>query len=82
MKFEMEDIALKQLDPEAYYDLVTRSRSKSSSGKKNINKVMNELKESLEDLNIRYEITGRSKHFYSIYRKMKYQNKQLDEILI
>jgi len=80
MKFEMEDIALKQLDPEAYYDLVSQVKIKKQQREENINKVMDELREALQDLNIRFEITGRSKHFYSIYRKMKYQNKQLDEI--
>jgi len=80
MKFEMEDIALKQLDPEAYYDLVRQVKIKKQQREENINKVMDELREALKDLNIRFEITGRSKHFYSIYRKMKYQNKQLDEI--
>ncbi|HWQ79695.1 MAG TPA: bifunctional (p)ppGpp synthetase/guanosine-3',5'-bis(diphosphate) 3'-pyrophosphohydrolase [Anaerovoracaceae bacterium] len=80
MKFELEDIALKQLDPEAYYDLVSQVKIKKQQREENINRVINELKESLNELNIRYDITGRSKHFYSIYRKMKYQNKQLDEI--
>lgn len=80
MKFELEDIALKQLYPEAYYDLVGQVKVKKEKREENINKVINEIKESLDDLKILYEITGRSKHFYSIYRKMKYQNKQLDEI--
>jgi guanosine-3',5'-bis(diphosphate) 3'-pyrophosphohydrolase len=80
MKFELEDIALKQLDPEAYYDLVNQVNMKKVSREEYINKVIGEIKKTLDDLNIQYEITGRSKHFYSIYRKMKYQNKQLDEI--
>ncbi|MDF2653593.1 MAG: bifunctional (p)ppGpp synthetase/guanosine-3,5-bis(diphosphate) 3-pyrophosphohydrolase [Bacillota bacterium] len=80
MKFELEDIALKHLDPEAYYDLVSQVKSKKQQREDYINKVISEIKESLEDLKIPYEITGRSKHFYSIYRKMKYQNKQMEEI--
>ncbi len=80
MKFELEDIALKQLDPEAYYDLVSQVKTKKHQREDNINKVISEIKESLNELNIKYDITGRSKHFYSIYRKMKYQNKQLEEI--
>jgi len=80
MKFELEDIALKQLDPEAYYDLVSQVKIKKQQREENINKVISEIKESLDDLKIHYDITGRSKHFYSIYRKMKYQNKQLEEI--
>ncbi len=80
MKFELEDIALKHLEPEAYYDLVSQVKIKKQQREEYINKVINEIKESLNELNIPYEITGRSKHFYSIFRKMKYQNKQLEEI--
>ncbi|MBK5246350.1 MAG: bifunctional (p)ppGpp synthetase/guanosine-3',5'-bis(diphosphate) 3'-pyrophosphohydrolase [Peptostreptococcaceae bacterium] len=80
LKFELEDIALKYLDPFAYYDLVTQVNAKKNQRAAVINQVLEEIKESLDDLNIHYDITGRSKHFYSIYRKMKYQNKQLDEI--
>ncbi|MDR3295194.1 MAG: RelA/SpoT family protein, partial [Clostridiales Family XIII bacterium] len=46
----------------------------------NIGRVIREIKDALDDLRIEYDITGRSKHFYSIYRKMKYQHKQLEEI--
>ena len=53
---------------------------KKQQREENINKVISEIKESLNELKIHYDITGRSKHFYSIYRKMKYQNKQLEEI--
>lgn len=80
MKFELEDIALKHLDPDAYYDLVDQVKMKKDKREEYINKVINEIKETLDDLEIHFEITGRSKHFYSIYRKMKYQNRQLDEI--
>lgn len=80
LKFELEDIALKYLDPFAYYDLVTQVNAKKEQRATIINQVVEEIKESLDDLSIKYDITGRSKHFYSIYRKMKYQNKQLDEI--
>lgn len=80
LKFELEDIALKHLDPFAYYDLVTQVNAKKEQRAAVISQVVEEIKESLDDLNITYDITGRSKHFYSIYRKMKYQNKQLDEI--
>ncbi|MEG1930952.1 MAG: bifunctional (p)ppGpp synthetase/guanosine-3',5'-bis(diphosphate) 3'-pyrophosphohydrolase [Anaerovorax sp.] len=80
MKFELEDIALKHLDPEAYYDLVEQVNTKKQKREEYINQVIGEIKEGLEDLNLNYEIQGRSKHFYSIYRKMKYQHKQIDEI--
>ncbi|PKM85760.1 MAG: (p)ppGpp synthetase [Firmicutes bacterium HGW-Firmicutes-11] len=80
MKFELEDIALKELDPDVYYDLVKQVSMKKELRIDHINKVIDVIKESLDNLNIAYEIKGRNKHFYSIYRKMKYQGKQLDEI--
>ncbi|MDD2215046.1 MAG: bifunctional (p)ppGpp synthetase/guanosine-3',5'-bis(diphosphate) 3'-pyrophosphohydrolase, partial [Eubacteriales bacterium] len=80
MKFELEDIALKQLDSDAYYNLVSQVNMRKGQRQASIDKVIDSIKESLNSLNIDYEITGRNKHFYSIYRKMKYQNRQLDEI--
>ncbi|MDR2156778.1 MAG: bifunctional (p)ppGpp synthetase/guanosine-3',5'-bis(diphosphate) 3'-pyrophosphohydrolase [Clostridiales Family XIII bacterium] len=80
IKFELEDIALKYLDPTAYYALVAEVKVKKDERRSSIDKVIDEIKEALDDFHIAYEITGRSKHFYSIYNKMKYQHKQLDEI--
>lgn len=80
MKFEMEDIALKYLEPEAYYELAEKVSARKDEREAVINSVISEVKKALDDFNIECEIMGRSKHFYSIYRKMKYQNKQLDEI--
>ena len=80
MKFELEDIALKYTDPEAYYNLVEQVSAKKSQREEVIHTVIEEIKEGLADLNLHYDIMGRSKHFYSIYRKMKMQNKQIDEI--
>lgn len=80
MKFELEDIALKEMEPDAYYDLVNQVNKKKEQRVDHINMVIETIKENLDSLNIRYEIKGRNKHFYSIYRKMKYQDKQLDEI--
>jgi GTP pyrophosphokinase len=80
IKFELEDIALKYLEPEAYYKLVDQVKIKRDERSKAIENVIDEIKAALDDLGIKYEITGRSKHFYSIYNKMKYQHKQLDEI--
>ena len=80
MKFELEDIALKYTDPEAYYNLVEQVSAKKSQRDEVIHTVIEEIKEGLADLNLHYDIMGRSKHFYSIYRKMKLQNKQIDEI--
>ena len=80
MKFEMEDIALKYLEPEAYYELAEKVSARKGEREAVINQVIAEVKKALDDFNIKCEIMGRSKHFYSIYRKMKYQHKQLDEI--
>ncbi|MDR2133304.1 MAG: bifunctional (p)ppGpp synthetase/guanosine-3',5'-bis(diphosphate) 3'-pyrophosphohydrolase [Clostridiales Family XIII bacterium] len=80
MKFELEDIALKHLDPEAYFELANQVKMKKIEREESIGRVIGEIKQSLDELKIAYEITGRSKHFYSIYRKMKYQHKQLEEI--
>lgn len=80
MKFELEDIALKYLDPEAYYSLVENVSERKEKREEAIKQVIEEIEEALEDLKIHYDIYGRSKHFYSIYKKMKYQHKQLDEI--
>lgn len=80
MKFELEDIALKELEPEIYYNLVDQVKVKKAQREANIKAVIVQIEKALDGLDIRYEIKGRNKHFYSIYQKMKYQNKQLDEI--
>ncbi|QHI73682.1 RelA/SpoT family protein [Aminipila terrae] len=80
MKFELEDIALKCLDKDAYYELVNAVKAKKEEREEVINQVIDEIRNSLDDLKIHYDINGRSKHFYSIYKKMKYQHKQIDEI--
>lgn len=80
MKMELEDIALKFLDPEAYYDLAEQVSERKGEREEAINKVVEEIKTSLDEIDIKYDIYGRSKHFYSIYKKMKYQRKTLDEI--
>lgn len=79
-KFEMEDIAFKNLEPEAYEKLVSEVHLRQEVRGEAIKEVISEIKDLLDDLDIKYEITGRSKHFYSIYKKMQFQQKQLDEI--
>lgn len=80
MKFELEDIALKMLEPEFYYDLVKQVNMRKEMREGYIQKVILQIREQLDKLDLEYDIKGRSKHFYSIYRKMKFQHKQLDEI--
>ncbi len=80
IKFELEDIAFKHLEPQAYEDLVKQVQKKRAMQAETIDHVMEEIKMALDDLGIKYDITGRSKHLYSIYKKMKQQHKELDEI--
>lgn len=81
MKMELEDIALKFLEPEAYYDLAEQVSQRKDEREDAINQVVEKIRKALEDMDgLEFDIYGRSKHFYSIYRKMKYQHKSLDEI--
>ena len=80
IKWELEDLCLRYIDPEGYYDLVQKVAQKREDREKFINKVIGMLKEKLEDFHIKNEIAGRPKHFYSIYKKMIHQNKLFDEI--
>lgn len=80
VKFELEDIALKYLHPEEFRDLEEKVNQKMTQREETIKAVIDEIKESLDDMGLKYEIYGRAKHYYSIYKKMKFQKKQLDEI--
>ncbi len=79
-KFEMEDICFKNLQPEQYNDIYEQMEKRKAEYGDLVNKYIAEIKEGLRDLNIKFEIYGRQKHFYSIYKKMIIQHKQLDEI--
>ncbi|MGD9473534.1 MAG: bifunctional (p)ppGpp synthetase/guanosine-3',5'-bis(diphosphate) 3'-pyrophosphohydrolase [Eubacteriaceae bacterium] len=80
IKWELEDLALKYIDPTGYYDLVTKIKMKKKAREEYINDVIEILKKEITAVGTNAEIYGRSKHFYSIYRKMKTQNKSFDEI--
>ncbi len=80
MKMELEDIALKFLEPTAYYDLAEQVSQRKGERESAINEVVEEISKALDEIGIHHETYGRSKHFYSIYKKMKYQHKNLDEI--
>lgn len=80
MKMELEDIALKFLEPEAYYDLAEQVSERKEAREDAITHIIDEMKESLDEIGIHYDIYGRSKHFYSIYKKMRFQHKNIDEI--
>ncbi len=80
IKAELEDWALRYLDPEAYYDLVAKVAKKRREREGDINELIGLLRAKLRDVDIHAEITGRPKHFYSIYKKMRDQGKEFDEI--
>jgi len=80
LKWEMEDISLRYIDPEGYYDLVEKIAQKRKEREEFINDIINHLQLKIRELEIDCHIEGRPKHFYSIYRKMKEQNKTLDQI--
>ena len=80
VKFELEDISFRELEPEAYNKLANEVRLKKEEREATLKEVRQKLDKALKNLPLRYEVTGRSKHYYSIYQKMQQQNKQLDEI--
>lgn len=80
LKWELEDLSFLYLDPEGYYDLVAKVNKKRDERETIINQVIQELKKAVAEDEIRCEITGRPKNFYSIYKKMAYQNKNFEEI--
>lgn len=80
LKWELEDLSFLYLDPEGYYDLVTKVNRKRDERESYINSVIKDIRESLKEVQIDCEIVGRPKNFYSIYKKMIYQNKNFEEI--
>lgn len=80
IKWELEDLSLKYLDPIAYFEIVKGINQKRQEREQYIDHIKLELRLKLADLNIDCHIDGRPKHFYSIYRKMYTQNKTLDQI--
>ena len=80
VKQELEDLSLKYLDPEGYNRIVHLVGMKRAEREENIRLVIDELSERLDQQHIHYDIDGRSKHFYSIYRKMVLQQKSFDQI--
>ncbi|NLL53169.1 MAG: bifunctional (p)ppGpp synthetase/guanosine-3',5'-bis(diphosphate) 3'-pyrophosphohydrolase [Peptococcaceae bacterium] len=80
IRWELEDLSFRYLHPKAYYELVEGISFKRKEREEQINLVINKLKTKLDEVGIEADIAGRPKHFYSIYKKMITQNKDLSEI--
>ena len=80
IKWELEDTALRYIDPDGYYDLVDKVAKKRSQREAYIKNIINILKQSFKDVGIPCNVYGRPKHFYSIYSKMKNKHKNFEEI--
>lgn len=80
IKWELEDLALRYLEPDAYYDLVNKVAKKRQEREGFISEVKQTLQRALAEIEIKAEVQGRPKHFYSIYGKMQEQGKDFSEI--
>ena len=80
IKWELEDLALRYIDPDGYYDLVDKVSMKRSKREEYINKIVKLLQVKFNEVNIDCEVYGRPKHFYSIYKKMQNKHKTFEEI--
>ncbi|WBW50652.1 bifunctional (p)ppGpp synthetase/guanosine-3',5'-bis(diphosphate) 3'-pyrophosphohydrolase [Peptoniphilus equinus] len=80
IKWELEDLSLRYLDPDKYYDLVEMVNKRRHERESLIQNIISELKQNLSKLGIVADINGRPKNFYSIYKKMEHKGKTFDEI--
>ncbi|WNB93299.1 bifunctional (p)ppGpp synthetase/guanosine-3',5'-bis(diphosphate) 3'-pyrophosphohydrolase [Bacillus sp. NEB1478] len=80
IKWELEDVSLRYLNPQQYYRIVNLMQQKRAEREEYVQQVMDEMKNKLKEVQITVDISGRPKHIYSIYRKMAKQGKQFNEI--
>ncbi len=80
LKVELDDLSLKYLEPQVYYELVDKISSRKVEREAYIQSIVDEVREHIDGAGIKAQIDGRVKHFFSIYKKMKNQNKTLEQI--
>ena len=80
VKVELDDLSLKYLQPDVYYDLVDKIAARKVEREKYVQDIVDEVSTHIANAGIRAKIDGRVKHFFSIYKKMKNQNKTIDQI--
>ena len=78
VKVELDDLALKYLQPEVYYDLVEKVALRKSEREKFVGAIVEDVKKHVEDAGIQAQVDGRIKHFFSIYKKMVNQDKTIN----
>ena len=80
IKVELDDLSLKYLEPDVYYDLVDKISIRKNVRESYIQSIVDEVSEHIKSAGIKAQIDGRVKHFFSIYKKMKNQGKTIDQI--
>lgn len=80
IKVELDDLSLKYLEPEVYYDLVDKISIRKNVRESYIQSIVDEVSDHIRTAGIKAQIDGRIKHFFSIYKKMKNQDKTIDQI--
>jgi GTP pyrophosphokinase len=80
IKWELEDISLRYLNPQQYYRIVHLMKQKRAEREQHINQMISVIRQRIEENGIKADIYGRPKHIYSIYRKMHEKKKAFNEI--
>jgi len=80
IKVELDDLSLKYLKPDVYYDLVEKVATRKSEREKYVEDICDNVRDAISAAGITGDVNGRVKHFFSIYKKMRNQNKTLDQI--